>query len=404
MNLRYSTDIVIFGGGIAGLWMLKRLQLEGYQAILIEKDQLGCGQTLASQGIVHGGLKFALSGNLGKATNAIADMPARWRSCLAGEDLVDLSRVKVLNDRYYMWSASSYRSKLKTFLGSKSLQGRVESVDREQFPEAFAHTSATGSLYQLPDFVIDSNSLIEELSRNFESRIFQVDPEQIEFLQDDGGNYSGICVRSESGVLQIQCSRIVFSAGEGNADLIARCELSDIAIQNRPLHMVYLTHENLPKIFVHCIGDDFSMTPMLTVTSHQGASGETVWYLGGELAESGVGKTKEDQINEAKAQLTHYFSWIDTSKARWDSFPINRAELRMPDGSRPDDAALVQQANILVTFPTKFTLTPGLADKLIAHLEDEGVSKTGNQSNDELCRHLAKASIGLPRWDVGMSE
>ncbi len=404
MNLRYSTDIVIFGGGIAGLWMLKRLQLEGYQAILIEKDQLGCGQTLASQGIIHGGLKFALSGNLGKATNAIADMPARWRSCLAGEDPVDLSHVKVLNDRYYMWSASSYRSKLKTFLGSKSLQGRVESVNREQFPEAFAHCSANGSLYQLPDFVIDSNSLIEELSRNLEERIFQVKPKQIEFVQDDVGNYRGIHIHSESGAIQIECSRLVFSAGEGNADLIARCELSDIATQNRPLHMVYLAHKDLPQIFVHCIGDNFSMTPMLTVTSHRSSCGETVWYLGGELAESGVGKTKADQIGEAQAQLAHYFSWIDTSAARWESFPINRAESKMPDNSRPDDAALAQQANIIVAFPTKFTLTPGLADNLIAHLEDEGVSKSAEQSMDALCSHLPRACIGLPRWHTRVSQ
>ena len=34
MTLRYSTDIVIFGGGIAGLWLLNRLHNEGYQAIL----------------------------------------------------------------------------------------------------------------------------------------------------------------------------------------------------------------------------------------------------------------------------------------------------------------------------------------------------------------------------------
>ena len=96
MNLSYSTDIVIFGGGIAGLWMLKRLHLAGYQAILLEKDQLGAGQTLASQGIVHGGLKYALSGNLGKAANTISDMPSRWRNCLAGNDVLDLSGVRVL--------------------------------------------------------------------------------------------------------------------------------------------------------------------------------------------------------------------------------------------------------------------------------------------------------------------
>ena len=35
----YKTDLVIFGGGIAGLWLLNRVRDAGYQAILIEKDK-----------------------------------------------------------------------------------------------------------------------------------------------------------------------------------------------------------------------------------------------------------------------------------------------------------------------------------------------------------------------------
>ena len=47
MTPSYSTDIVIFGGGIAGLWLLNRLRTEGYQAILLESRELGGGQTFA---------------------------------------------------------------------------------------------------------------------------------------------------------------------------------------------------------------------------------------------------------------------------------------------------------------------------------------------------------------------
>ena len=57
MTPSYSTDIIIFGGGIAGLWLLNRLHNEGYQAILLETEALGGSQTIASQGIIHGGLK-----------------------------------------------------------------------------------------------------------------------------------------------------------------------------------------------------------------------------------------------------------------------------------------------------------------------------------------------------------
>ena len=164
MTLRYSTDIVILGGGIAGLWLLNRLYSEGYQPLLIETKALGSGQTLASQGIIHGGLKYALSGSLTGAANVIADMPRRWRRCLAGDGDVNLQGVPVLSDYYYMWSDGSLRSKLKTFLGSKSLAGRVEVVERDDYPDIFSGINIDGSLYRLPDFVVDTAALLEKLT------------------------------------------------------------------------------------------------------------------------------------------------------------------------------------------------------------------------------------------------
>ena len=52
---------MIFGGGIAGLWMANRLTDEGYHVIIIEPHELGGQQTRCSQGIIHGGTKYALN-------------------------------------------------------------------------------------------------------------------------------------------------------------------------------------------------------------------------------------------------------------------------------------------------------------------------------------------------------
>ena len=43
-------DVVIFGGGAAGLWLLDELVRAGYEALLLEAGALGAGQTIASQG------------------------------------------------------------------------------------------------------------------------------------------------------------------------------------------------------------------------------------------------------------------------------------------------------------------------------------------------------------------
>ncbi|HAI12838.1 MAG TPA: hypothetical protein DCM28_14110, partial [Phycisphaerales bacterium] len=54
-------DVVVIGGGVAGLWLLDALHRKGYRCVLLEAHQLGSGQTVASQGILHGGMKYTLS-------------------------------------------------------------------------------------------------------------------------------------------------------------------------------------------------------------------------------------------------------------------------------------------------------------------------------------------------------
>ncbi|MFP5338473.1 MAG: FAD-dependent oxidoreductase, partial [Gammaproteobacteria bacterium] len=77
-----STDVLIVGGGVAGLWLNARLRRLGFATLLVDKGTLGGGQSVKSQGIIHGGTKYALSGALTGASEAIADMPRRWREAL----------------------------------------------------------------------------------------------------------------------------------------------------------------------------------------------------------------------------------------------------------------------------------------------------------------------------------
>ena len=77
-------DVIVFGGGVAGLWILNALAAKGYDALLMTDRELGAGQTLAAQGVIHGGLKYALGGKLSDSSEALKAMPDRWRDCLAG--------------------------------------------------------------------------------------------------------------------------------------------------------------------------------------------------------------------------------------------------------------------------------------------------------------------------------
>ena len=399
MTSSYSTDIVIFGGGIAGLWLLNRLRNQGYQAILLETDKLGSGQTLASQGIIHGGLKYALNGALSSGANIISDMPALWRSALAGKADIDLRECRVLSEHYYMWSDAGIRSKLKTFLGSKSLSGRVSAVEKQDYPDFFRAATVEGTLYKLPDFVVDTNSLLEVLARKQRDRIFKVNPGSYKFERNESGLVNAISFSGKEEPFSIEAQKFIFSAGQGNQQLIDDAGLAKPKSQLRPLNMVYVKGKNLPSVFVHCIGDSFKLTPTLTVTSHSDAAGETVWCLGGEIAEAGVGKEANAQIHSARTLLTTLFPWINFAEMKFHCFAIDRAEANVNNNYRPENAYFIEESNVLVAWPTKLTLTPNLADNISEHFAASGVVPSTAASEQNLGDVLEAAEFATSRWD-----
>lgn len=119
--------IVVFGGGIAGLWVFNRLILAGYDAYLVEKNTAD-SQTLKCQGILHGGFKYELEG--------IRAMPSRWQACMRGEGEIDLRTLPVLSRQVQI------------------------------FP----------TLNTIDEMVVDVRGLLEILSAPYRSRILQEPP------------------------------------------------------------------------------------------------------------------------------------------------------------------------------------------------------------------------------------
>lgn len=135
MSKALSTDVLIVGGGIAGLWLNARLRRQGFATLLVENARLGGGQSVKSQGIIHGGAKYALHGALTGASEAIADMPRRWREALAGSGELDLTGVRLLSDAHYLWSPGSLAGNITSFLPARrcaagSIRSRASNCHR----------------------------------------------------------------------------------------------------------------------------------------------------------------------------------------------------------------------------------------------------------------------------------
>jgi glycerol-3-phosphate dehydrogenase len=120
--------------------------------VLVERASLGGEQTIKSQGIIHGGTKYALHGALTGASEAIADMPRRWREALAGSGELDLTGTRLLSDAHYLWSPGTLAGNLTSFFASKAVRGRVDQVKGEQLPPALQDRASRARCIAWPNW------------------------------------------------------------------------------------------------------------------------------------------------------------------------------------------------------------------------------------------------------------
>jgi glycerol-3-phosphate dehydrogenase len=387
MSSVISTDILIVGAGVAGLWLNARLRRQGFSTVLVESASLGGGQSVKSQGIIHGGAKYALHGALTGASEAIADMPRRWREALKGEGELDLSGVRMLSDAHYLWSPGTLAGNLTSFFASKAVRGRVDQVKGDQLPPALQDKRFKGKVYRLAELVVDVPSLIARLAELAGDSLLA--GQRIEPLCE-AGELVGLKVDDR----EIRAQRIILSAGAGTADLLKALGLDKPAMQTRPLHMVLAKGPSLKPLYAHCLGG--GPKPRVTVTTHPAANGQWVWYLGGDLAEGdAIAREPAEQIAVAQKELGQLLPWIDLSTAQWATLRVDRAEPLQSGLTRPDNAFLAEQDRLLVGWPTKLALAPDFADRVVNALQRDGIQP----SHPAPLPELPKPPMGVPAWE-----
>ncbi|MDR3479018.1 MAG: FAD-dependent oxidoreductase [Gammaproteobacteria bacterium] len=392
-----ETDIAIVGGGISGLWLLNRLRQLGYSTILLESATLGGGQTNKSQGIIHGGMKYALQGKLTSASQSISDMPTVWKACLAGHGEIDLHHVPVLSEHQYLWSTGKLAGKLTGFFANVALQGRVAELKPNAYPDVFKDPQFKGLVYSLDEMAVDVNVLVRELVKPHQDVIFKIGALSEDSLHlDETGRLIALEVQTASGeAIQIKTQKTIFTAGAGNEMVLKKLNSKTVAMQRRPLHMVVVKSDFSYPVFAHCFG--MGATPRITITTHIAADGKTVWYLGGQIAEEGVKLDSPSQIAIAKKELTALFPWLDFSASHFASFMIDRAESAQPGGKRPDSSEFKEIENMIVAWPTKLALAPKLADDILACLQKTATKK--GMCDIRALRAFPMPAFAKPIWD-----
>lgn len=387
MAAHARVDVAVVGGGVVGLWTLALAVRRGLTAVLFERSALGDGQTIASQGILHAGVKYALPGEAAREARALGEAARVWEACLAGHGEIDLRGVRTLASCTHLWTAPEAGARLAARGAAALFRSSVRRLGRDEAPDAFACASPGVEVYEAQERVIEPASLIQALAGACDGRACRVDAVRLE----SEGSGSWACVaRSGDEEIRVESSSVVLAAGEGTAALLADIPGGEESMQRRPLHQVMIDGAPFP-LFGHCIG--LSGVPRLTVTSTT-SQGRMVWYVGGGVAETGLERSTDEQIERARAEVATCLPWLDLTAARWATLRIDRAEGRTPSGRRPESYVVRRFGNVSAVWPTKLALAPLAA----AEIAESWSDRRTDADNQALTDRRAPP-VATPLWE-----
>jgi glycerol-3-phosphate dehydrogenase len=386
-----ALDALVFGGGAAGLWTLDVLAARGARALLVETNALGAGQTVASQGIIHGGLKYTLQGLLTRSATSIREMPRVWRECLAGEQVPNLGGVRLRSEFCYLWRTDALASRIGMLGASFGLQVTPDVLPAEQRPDVLA--GCPGTVATLAEPVISPSSFIQILRQRNLNRLLKVDADGVEFSVTNSSTIAEVRLAAGPHSLSLRPRLVVLAAGAGNADLLRRLGRTTPAMQRRPLHMA-MVRGDLPELNGHCI--DGAKT-RVTITSERLGDIGVVWQIGGQIAEDGVAMNERELIRHAMSELAAVLPGLDLRNTEWATYRVDRAEGATTGNKRPEDVQINREGNVLTCWPTKLALAPELARSVVGQVElsDESVLFPG-----ETIRNWPRPSVAASPWET----
>ncbi|MEM7680318.1 MAG: FAD-dependent oxidoreductase [Planctomycetota bacterium] len=402
-------DVLILGGGSAGLWTLDTLRRAGFDCLLAERSALGTGQTIGSQGIIHGGLKYTLKGALTPSAKAIRDMPERWRASAEGSAEPDLSAGDVVRAPHcHLWRTASLKSRVGMVGARAGLRVAPVRIDRADWPDALSQLQ--GEVFRLDEQVWSPARFLAALARPHADRILRVveeDGVRVVAPPTDSEHAPQVEVRCPQGRQAVLAPRwIVVTAGVGAELLRTEIGLPKPRMQRRPVHMILVRGRSLPVLNGHCV--DGRVT-RVTITSDTDAQGRTVWQVGGQVSEDGVNLAPEALLRLALTEVRASLGGFDADDAEWSTYRLDKAEVSTHGGLRPDDAYLAKDARVLTAWPTKLALVPRLADLVLAEVSAEARPAPGSGDSLDGSIHTEAlhgwpgVDVALPPWEVDRS-
>lgn len=385
----YKTDIVIFGGGIAGLWLHHLLRRHGYKSLLLETGSIGGVQSIASQGILHSGLKYSLAGKVNKLAQSISAMPDRWRAALQGRGDVDLSLARMSATSQLLMIPDGFMGGLVKIVAEKALGDHVHDIARSQWPDGIAQSGFKGRVVAMGEPVLDIPSVVRALATPYRDSIRHIDMDFTGFEQNSDGGIESIWIDDE----QIIPRNVIFTAAQSNLKLARQMGHDDgLKTQHRPLVQGMLRGAPFD-CYAHLVGA--SDKPVATITTHYADDGQRIWYIGAAVAEREKTADPFDVKKAMDKAFSKYMPSIDVKDMQWSVLPIDRVEgASNTESWMPDTPTIHRAQNCYYCWPTKLTFAPMLGDKILDFLSSPSDVATEDWS------FLSPARFADTPWDA----
>lgn len=360
MKTQVKLDVLVLGGGIAGLWTAAAARRAGYRVALLESRALGAGQTLQSQGIIHAGLKYALLGQVNDTAHLISAAAKDWAAAMTGEGAVDLRAANIAAPAQHLLVPGGLLGTIAGAVGHAALGETIQNLKPDAWPAGLAALGFKGNVIAMREPGIDVASVLRALAVQLDGACYHCDPAAAQMTQRADGGIESVTI----GDTELFPQRVVALAARGNEWLAEKLGFK-ATVQHRPLKMVLLKGD-LPHAYWHGVGGSFR--PAFTISTHKTSGSETVWYIGGAVAEDGVQQTDETLFDKTAAALKKYLPKLDFKNTAWAALPVERVEGHDPRGWLPDRPSYQHHMNVTLGWVNKLTLAPLMAKEILQQL------------------------------------
>jgi hypothetical protein len=330
-------------------------------------------------------LKYALLGQVNETAQRIAEISREWLAAIAGQGEIDLRGTAINAPCQYLLVPSTLFGNLAGAMGHMVFGDHIRNVPESEWPDAARQMGFRGQMVAMHEPGIDVASVIQQFQKLLAGCCYHYDPHNVSLMRTPDGGVAEFHV----GDLVIAPRQILCAAARGNQWLAGLLGIQ-AQCQTRPLKMVFAKGD-LPNAYWHAVGA--SPKPIFTISSHRAAAGEAVWYIGGGVAEDGVGQTDAALFAATQKAIKKFLPKLNLDGLQWASLPIDRIEGLDPRGHLPERPSYQRIGNVTLGWVNKLTFAPLMAREVLADLQPQAGAVTGAPLS------LPPAVIAQNPWD-----